>query len=296
MSSEIIKADTAIEKQAENSLMGMLKKYERSFAGVLPKALTAERWRWLIVNNIRAVPALAGCTPVSFLNSVLLAANMGLEIRKNSAYLIPYGSECQLIVDYRGKMELARRAGIGVMSVELIHECDEFEDGWGIGGREFKFKPRYFETSSGVLVPCEDRGRVVAGFGAAQLAHGWQIEVMTLAQIEHVRKSGRGTTGPNSPWVKHWEQMARKSIIHRLCNYLPMTPELAKAQEVDDAEAIGAPMPIAQELASVAYDIDPADNRPMVDGGGETREEQKAALAVVGAAELAKAEARRNKD
>ena len=55
-------------------------------------------------------------------------------------------------------------------------------------------------------------------------------------------------------------------------------------------------MPIAQELASVAYDIDPADNRPMVDGGGETREEQKAALAVVGAAELAKAEARRNKD
>lgn len=287
--SELIRPDTAIEKQASDSLMGLLKKYERSFSSVLPKELTAERWRWLIVNNIRAVPALAGCTPVSFLNSVLLAANMGLEIRKNSAYLIPYGRECQLIIDYRGKLELARRAGVGQVSLELVHETDEFEDGFGMEGRVFRHRPNLFDRSGGVLVPAEDRGRVVAGYGAAKMAHGWQIEVMTLAQIEKVRKSGRGTDNPSSPWVKHWEQMARKTVAHRLCNYLPMSSELALSQEVDDAEATGQPIPLSAEIAQVEFDIDPADNRPMVDGGGDTRDQQKQALLEVGAAELAKA-------
>lgn len=287
--SDMVRADTAIEKQAENSLMGLLKKYERSFSGVLPKALTAERWRWLIVNNIRAVPALAGCTPVSFLNSVLLAANMGLEIRKNSAYLIPYGRECQLIIDYRGKLELARRAGVGEIALELVHETDEFETGFGLEGRVFRHKPNLFDRSGGVLVPVEDRGRVVAGYAAAKLAHGWQIETMTLSQIEKVRKSGRGTDNPSSPWVKHWDQMARKTLAHRICNYLPMSSQLALSQEVDDAEAMGAPMPLAPEIAQVEFDIDPADNRPMVDGGGDTRDEQKQRLLEVGAAELAKA-------
>lgn len=288
MSNEIQRHQTPIEAQAADTVMGMLKKYERSFAMVLPKALSPDRWRWLVVNNIRAVPALAGCTPVSFLNSVLLAANVGLEIRKNSAYLIPYGQECQLIIDYRGKMELARRAGVGEMAVELIYEADEFDSGFGPNGRIFHHKPKYFESNNGLLVPTADRGQVVAGFAAGRLAHGWQIEIMTLQQIEHVRKSARGSDGKSSPWVKHWEQMARKTIIHRLCNYLPSHSQLAIAQEIDDAEAIGAPMPMSAEMAQIEGDIDPADNRPMVDGGGVTREEQKAAAQAVGQAQMGK--------
>lgn len=287
--SDLVKSTTAIESQASNRLMDVLKKYERSFSMVLPKALTADRWRWLIVNNIRAVPALAGCTPVSFLNSVLLAANIGLEIRKNSAYLIPYGQECQLIIDYRGKMELARRAGVGEMAVELVHEADEFEAGFGVNGRIFHHKPRYFEQDASKLIPAADRGGVVAGYAAAHLAHGWQIEIMTLQQIDHVRKSARGGGSGSSPWVKHWDQMARKTLIHRICNYLPSHSQLATAQEIDDAEAIGAPMPMSQEMAQIEGEIDPADNAPMVDGGGATREEQKASVESVRQSELEKA-------
>lgn len=289
MSEMIAKPQTAIEQQASQKLMDVLKKYERSFSMVLPKELPPERWRWLIVNSVRAVPALAQTTPLSFLNAVLLAANVGLEIRKGSAYLIPYKSECQLIIDYRGKMELARRAGVGEIAVELVHETDDFEDGFTINGRVFRHQPNKFKRADGKLVAVADRGAVVAGYAAGRLSHGWQIEIMTLAQIEKVRKSGRGTDMPNSPWVKHWEQMARKTLIHRLCNYLPQTAQMAVSQEIDDAEATGAPMPLAPEIIEVEAEFDPADNRPMVDGGGDTYEEQREAVKRVFAAELEKA-------
>lgn len=276
---------TPIEQQSVTRVMDVLKKYERSFANVLPKTLSPERWRWLVVNNIRAVPALAQTSPMSFLNAVLLAANIGVEIRKNSAYLIPYGKECQLIIDYRGKLELARKAGVEEIVVELVHATDEFDAGFGITGRTFHHKPNYFHRGEdGIMRPVADRGPVVAGYAAAKLAHGWQIEIMTLEQIEKARKSGRGTDSPSSPWVKHWEEMARKTLVHRLCKYLPQSEKLVLAQDVDDAEAIGAPMPFAPELAEI--EIDPADNLPMVDGGGDTREEQKASAQRVGALEL----------
>jgi recombination protein RecT len=284
-----IKTETAIEAQAETSLMGLLKKYERSFNNVLPKALTAERWRWLIVNNIRAVPALAGCTPVSFLNSVLLAANVGLEIRKNSAYLIPYGKECQLIIDYRGKMELARRAGVGEISCELVREADEFEWSFGIDGRRFNHVPALFRRDGGMLVPVADRGDIVAGYAAARLPHGLQVEVMLRKDIDRIRGRARGADSPRSPWNTDYEQMARKTIIHRICNYLPQSPQLVTAQEIDDAEATGHAQPLAPEIAAVAYEIDPADNLPMVNGGGDSFDEQRETLKLVGEKELAKA-------
>jgi recombination protein RecT len=291
--SEIVKANTAIEAQACDSLMGMLKKYERSFSQVLPKALTAERWRWLIVNNIRAVPALAGCTPVSFLNSVLLAANIGLEIRKNSAYLIPYGRECQLIIDYRGKMELARRAGVGEIAAEVVREADEFEWSFVIEGRTFKHVPALFRRDGGMLVPVEDRGDIVAIYAAAKLAHGWQIEVMTRQQVNRIKGRARGGDNPKSPWNTDFEQMARKTVIHRICNYLPQCPELVLSQEIDDAESTGKPQPMTPEMAAIELEIDPADNRPMVDGGGDTYEEQRESLKIVGERELAKAGVRK---
>lgn len=287
--SELVKPHTEIEKQASETLMGVLKKYERSFSQVLPKSLPPERWRWLIVNSIRATPALAGCTPVSFLNSVLLAANIGLEIRKNSAYLIPYGQECQLILDYRGKMELARRAGVGEISCELVREADEFEWSFGIDGRKFNHVPALFRRDGGMLVPVEDRGDIVAGYAAARLAHGWQIEVMTRGDIDKIKGRARGSSNPKSPWNTDYPQMARKTLIHRICNYLPQSSELILSQEIDDAEVTGSPQPLTPQMAEIELEIDPADNRPMVNGGGATFEEQRETLKIVGQQELAKA-------
>lgn len=289
--------------------MGLLKKYGSNIRKTLPQHLTGDRCAMLVMNSIAANPALAGCTPVSFLNSVLLASNLGLEIRKNSCYLIPYGKECQLIVDYHGKMELARRAGVGAIMCELIHEGDEFE--YGYDGPNLVFRYRHKLVG--------DRGEVIGGFAAARINGDTQITVMRLDEIEAIRRRAKNGCGVplshygkqmpaltlaeirakdvatmqfrdpyRTPWVTDWDRMARKTIIHRAANDWPQSPELMTAQEIDTATDIGAPQPVAAELSEVMLAIDPADNKPMVAGGG-TFEEQREALKLIGAAELQRA-------
>jgi len=279
---------TPIEKEASDSLLGLLKRYERSFKNVLPKQLTPDRFAWLCVNSIRTNPSLAGVTPGSFVNAVLLAANMGLEIRRNSAYLIPYKTECTLIVDYRGKMDLARRAGVKAMPVELVHEGDEFDFQQSNVSTRLVHKPLLWVKNNGKLVPVPDadRGEVVLGYAMARFAEDSepQIELMSLDQIERIRKRARSGHAevsleeirqkqydPKSwpykmqvPWLTDWNQMARKTLAHRICNYIPQTPELVLSQQIDDAESTGGKMPVASEMVNI--EIDPADNKPMVAG------------------------------
>jgi recombination protein RecT len=304
---------TVIEHEAANSVLGLIKRYVKTFEGVLPKHLTKERFAWLAVNSVRQTPALAGCTPASFMNSVLLAANMGLEIRRNSAYLIPYGKECQLLIDYRGKVDLARRSGVRAMPIELVHEADLFECEIGSKGTVLRHRPLKWITrgTRNLAVPSEDRGDVVCGYAMAFLADGEpQVELMSLDQIEAIRrrsKSGAGVPfthygkampalsleeirklNPATmafkdpyrlPWVTDWDQMARKTLAHRICNYIPQNPQISLSQEVDESAETGNQMPVSEQMAQLL--IDPADNRPMVDIPDDPEERRAAQLAIV---------------
>ena len=294
MSSEITvqgPAPTTIQREAADSIMGLLKKYGGNIRKVLPEHLKGDRFAMLVMNSIAATPALAGCSGVSFINSVLLASNLGLEIRKNSCYLIPFGKECQLIIDYHGKMELARRAGVGAIQCELIREGDVFE--YGLDGSELVFKWR---------ISLGKRGEVIGGFAAAMINGTRQITVMRLDEIEAIRRRAKsgcgvpfqhfGKTMPaltlaeirakdpatmqfkdpyRVPWVTDWDRMARKTIIHRAANDWPQSPELLTAQELDTSADIGAPQPVAVELVDMMQALDPADVRPMVEAGDPTQ-------------------------
>lgn len=310
--SEIMKPETPIQEEAQQSVLGLLKHYSANFRKVLPAHLNGDRCAMLVVNSIAANPRLAGCTPVSFINSVLLASNLGLEIRKNSAYLIPYGRECQLVVDYHGKMELARRAGVGAIHVELIREGDEWEYGFDRDGLVFRWKPG------------RERGEIVAGFCSARINGTNQVNIMRLDEIEAIRRRAKAGAAVDFqhygktvkglslqdirdldieklefkspyrvPWVTDYDRMARKTIIHRAANDWPLSAEMRTSQEIDDAVDMGAPMPLADGMAAVVAALDPAHNRPMVDGGGETFEEQRESLQRVGAEQLALAEQKR---
>ena len=291
--------ETAIEKAGQQTLLAFMKKNERCFKSVLPKHLNQERWAWLIVNSIRQNPALAGVTPMSFINSVMLAANIGLEIRRDSAYLLPFKQECTLVIDYRGKMELARRAGVGAIHTELVRDGDEFDYGFDRDGLLFKWRPS------------RDAGEVMAGFCSSRVNGEHQVTIMYLSEIEAIRrrsKSGKGHMTfeqvravdvdalpyrDRVPWVTDWDQMALKTLAHRAAKYWPQSSALLIASGIDNAADAGQPMPVAEGLENAMMEIDPADNRPMVDGGGESYEQQREAIQSAGATELAKAEARR---
>jgi recombination protein RecT len=307
--------ETMIEREAGNSVLSLLKKYERSFKGVLPKHLTPDRFAWLTVNSIRQTPALAGCNGPSFINAVLLAANMGLEIRRNSCYLIPFGKECQLLIDYRGKIDLARRSGkVGAVTVELVREYDLFEYERTHKGTTLRHRPMLLKQDGGKMLPVSDRGEVVLGYACADLIgfESCQVEIMSLDQIEGIRrraKSGRAVPFQHYrkeysgltladirakdpatmafsdpyrvPWVTDWDQMARKTIMHRLCNYLPQSSELLMSQEADESLETEKPLPAAAGIEAFMLELDPADNQAMVPIPEGTEEQREAQEAVV---------------
>lgn len=313
MSNELANLNTTITQQAEASVMDVLKRYSAEFAAVIPKQYTASYFGGLVKVEIAKNPKLAGCTAVSFVNAVLTSASLGLPIRKNSAYLIPYGRECQLVIDYHGKMDLARRAGVGSIHVQDVRVGDDFYHGYGPGGLDFRWTPG------------AERGEITRIFACAKINGDIQYTIMTLAEIEGIRRRaksgaavdfqhyGRTVKGLTLaqiremdvatmafndpyrlPWVTDYDRMARKTVLHRAAHDWPLSPQLLISQELDVANDTGTAAPLAPGMDSIVGIVDPADNRPMVDGGGDTREEQKESAAAVGAALLEKAALRKS--
>lgn len=294
-SAEVIPVHTPIEREAQEKVLGLLAKYQKSFEAVLPKVLTPKRWMWLVVNSIRRTPALCETTPVSFINSVLLASNLGLEIRDRSAYLVPFGHECQLLIDYRGKIDLAARAGVTVFPPQLVYEADEFEYGWRGESLEFHHKPLIVQTKDGRLAPVSDRGQIVAGWTAAKTAQSQTIVVvMGLSDLERIRKRSRKGFPEKTlwelcgadiskvpyrergPWLTDPQRMCEKTLVHQIFNRIPQSEQMSLSQDVDAAtEDERGKSPLAHGMEQVIFDIDPADDRPMVTSGGETTEEKK---------------------
>lgn len=173
-------------------------------------------------------PAIVSCEPKSIVQSVMQAAELGLDLSGplGTAYLVPYGKSCTLLIGYRGLVELAHRSG-RVKSIEarLIYENDDIEVEFGTNAR-ITHRPAV-----------GSRGRIVGAYAVAHLVNGGtQFEVMDFDEIEQVRKGSRA--GNSGPWKDHWDEMARKTVTRRLCKYLPMTPEVRYATQIDEAEPV----------------------------------------------------------
>jgi len=239
-----------IQKRAEQPIMDMLKKYKVQIEGVIPNHMTPDRMMRLVVGAFNQTPKLLGCAPLSLVNAVVTAASLGLEIRPRSAYLVPYGSQCQLLIDYRGKIDLAMRSGkVGSINTQIVHAHDQFDLVFTDKETSLTHRPLVCKKSGHAMepIPEKERGEVILVYSVAKLKGGDPVlEYMTFDQIEGIRNRARA--GKDGPWVTDWEQMARKTVIHRICNYLPMSPELAASQDVDDAYETGRPLPPAFEF------------------------------------------------
>lgn len=199
----------------------------------LPKSMTAERLTRIVMTECRKVPALMQCNQESFFGAVLQCAQLGLEPGSalGHCYLLPFGNgksrdgrpNCQLIIGYRGMIDLARRSGqIVSINAYCVHEADEFE-------YELGLHPDIHHRPS----PLAERGPVTYVYAVAVLKGGGvQFEVMSRAEIEAVRLQSKA--GKSGPWVTHWEEMARKTVVRKLFKYLPVSIEAIRAVEIDE--------------------------------------------------------------
>lgn len=204
---------TAPAAQAPKTLISTLltPAFQSQMRLALPKALSPERLTRIIMTECRKVPKLLNCNPESFFGAVMQCAQLGLEpgSAMGHCYLLPYGNgkdrsgrpNCQLIIGYRGMIDLARRSGqIVSINAYEVHEADEFH-------YELGLHPDIRHVPANVA----DRGPITYVYAVAQLKGGGvQFEVMSRAEIESVRASSKAKDG--GPWFTHWSEMAKKGL------------------------------------------------------------------------------------
>lgn len=218
----------------QKALKDLLERAKPSLAGVLPRHLTPDKLVRVALMATSRTPLLLECTPGSILLGVMQAAALGLEVGGvlGHGYLVPFKNrrgvyEAQFVPGYRGLIDLARRSGhVAIIEARVVLSDDrEFDYDLGLDRKL-------------VHRPGEGRGDMTHVYAIARFRGGdLAFEVMTLAQVEAIRKRSRASD--SGPWVTDFHEMARKTVVKRLCKYLPLSVEMAAAVELDNRAETG---------------------------------------------------------
>lgn len=214
-----------------NDLLEMMKP---AIAQAIPQHMTPERLLRIATTCIRTNPKLKVCTPESLLGAIMQCAQLGLEPSiLGHAYLVPYKNkdketgqyrdECQFQIGYKGLIELARRTGqISSIMAQAVHEKDEFHYEYGIN-EQLKHVP-----ADG------DRGPVVKYYAYAKFKDGgYSFLVMSRKDIE-IHRDRFSKAKSYGPWVDHFDEMAKKTVLKALMKYMPISVEFQRAVDQDE--------------------------------------------------------------
>jgi recombination protein RecT len=236
---------------------------KRQISLALPDHISSDRYSRAVLSAINKTPKLLNCSQQSFVNSVMQCAELGLEPNGRDAHFIPYGSQCQLVVDYKGLIKLAYQSGqVSSIRADVVYHGDEFDYstcdhipwGWRVDA-----PPKRGGCIGAYVVIDKKDGSV-------------HRERMTFDEIEGIRK--RSKAGTSGPWVTDWDEMAKKTVFRRASKWIQLSPHLDRALDFDhdtpdfDAERrgvkrsvstedlLGKPEPVAEELDDDAIDHD----------------------------------------
>ena len=245
----------------------LLEQNKRVIAEALPQHMNPERLMRVAVTSVTSVPALLECYVPTLIGGIIQCSQMGLEPNTvlGHAYLVPFWNtkknrkDAQVIVGYKGLIDLARRSGqIVSIAAHAVCENDKFTYEYGL-----EEKLRHIPADG-------ERGDITHFYAVAHMKDGGHaFEVMPAATVKKIRdqaaKKNRAKTDASGnmiitgPWAEHFEEMGRKTAIRRLAKYLPLSVELAAAVAMGDAESRGQ----AQNLESVLegeYQAEPPDD------------------------------------
>lgn len=249
---------TRPQQKQQPVIQKYLKSHKSQIAAALPKHLDADRMARIAMTECRKTPQLLSANPQSLFGAIIQCSQLGLEPGNalGHAYLLPFKNnkenrtDVQLIIGYRGMIDLARRSGqIVSLTARAVYEQDQFHYEFGLH-EDLKH------------VPSEEanRGELTHAYAVARLKDGGiQWEVMPKVDIEAVRNQSKA--GKSGPWVTHYEEMAKKTVIRRLFKYLPVSIEMQRATGLDEQAEAG----VGQDNAAVIegeWDAAPEQPQP----------------------------------
>ena len=226
MSTDVVEAPKSEIKSVGDLIKSESFKVEIQKAA--PKHIDADQLLRVAWTSIRKNPKLSECTVSSMASSLLEISSMGLKADGviGEAYLVPFANkkkgtvECTPMIGFRGLMKLARNGGeVVTITADEVYTCDKFKITKGTE-QSIKHEPDYNH---------KDRtpDNVIGVYAVATLKSGEkQFDYMSRSDIERIRKMSRGKDA--EPWTLHWVEMAKKTVIRRLCKMLPLSSDIMK--------------------------------------------------------------------
>lgn len=221
------------EKQAIAE--SFIEKAKAGWADVLPKICTPDRFARVALSCLKGDNKILDVIStkegqLSILKAFKTCAELGIEPDGRRAYLIPFKNEVNLIIDYKGIAELAMRSGfVANIHADKVCENDEFE--YNIGTIE-KHRIDFRKA----------RGEAYAYYAIVTFKDGSKkCEVMSKDEIDKIKERSAAWGAwlkwkKICPWNTDYDEMAKKTVFKRLAKWIPQSPELRKAIEVDDSD------------------------------------------------------------
>jgi len=200
-----------------------------------------------VLAMVKANSRLGQCSAHSIANAVAKAVYLGLDLTPaaQEAYLTPRKTRAVLVPDYRGLLKLAyHNPRVGCVESRVVYLRDEFSIEFGEpAGAVIKHRPYTKPLEENVANPALGAYAILWWKDHAQPLVEW----MTTDQIEANAERGANSDDEDSPWHTDWGQMARKTVLKRLLNYVPLgriaadlirpTPVEPLAEEEEQATA-----------------------------------------------------------
>mgnify|MGYP002232613910 CR=1 FL=1 len=197
-------------------------------------------------------PLLESCSQVSIANSLMDMATMGLNVQKKQGYFIAYGGKCQFQKSYFGNITIARRYGLK-SSVRRLSMTEM------ILYIPLKMEKKVFVRHEQNIMNI-DNSKIKGAYAVAIMSDGSKLlEVMNIKQIKQSWQQGYGYKEKGGTHEKFADQMAKKTVINRLCKMITNTygdeaviDTFERLEEADGEDRIAA---------DVAYEISQNANK-----------------------------------
>jgi len=199
----------------------------------LPSTLQSERFIRTLKSAIKNDQKLKECHPDSFRSAVMECAQLGLDPnpKLGKVSLIPRKNfkknitEVSVEIGFKGFIELADRSNKGICH-GVVKENDSFN--FQLGTDQFL---NHIPNLRG------ERGKTFAYWAVGIWGNNKKlIVIMSIDEVNSIRNNSdnyksaiKFNTVEKSVWHKYPDEMGIKTVIKRLCKYLPLNTEIQSA-------------------------------------------------------------------
>lgn len=172
---------------------------------------------------------LESCSQVSIANSLMDMVTLGLNASKKQGYFIAYGGQCQFQKSYFGNVAIAQRNGLKSVNAEIIYKDDNFRYHIEDGMKVIDIHEQDFMNI--------DNDKIVGAYAVGIMEDGRKVvEVMNINQLKKAwnQRIGGLKEDASSTHSKFKDQMAKKTVINRLCKMIGNTSTDGNIASVSD--------------------------------------------------------------